>query len=614
MPTSGNRKNPAKFAEGYETHPMYEFARAYMDTLQSITRESAIDTLLHPIDSLLANKEALRNFFVKDSCYAEQMTAAELEDHNNSMNALFENDVEGILEYAPAASFNPVVGMSMPLHKNLLMNGIFDNGVISKYVAERPTITVSMEVRKLVTVGGKELDMWKDQLELSDAIRQSAPVVKVPIALPEFETTDILRDVFHATNLYDNLSIATYVSDVLVRSMVEEGDMIVDYTPPVIASDGTVTTPAVFTERAAEAADITDAQYVWKEINGQFGPAYGEYNRSIMYPVKVRVMTKAPDATAGTPAVYGETTDVIAGYMKKNKFMIQTSGNVVAIRMAARIDTASAMVQTPSFKWEEYTTPIEIADAIPINVTISPNEVKDIGALYGINQFTKVMSMIDLGLKNLKDDGIHDELDNSFLRLPENQKIARTFDFVPRESYADTHIEWREKTFMDALDDYTECLFQYLNDPNMTISVVGRPALIKKIVPKKDYTYQTPPNIGPVKLNFVKTVVNEQDFVYQFVSTDKMRGNDNLIIILNPRNTDRIMYRIYDYQTYVSNEVRNSVNYALPAIHAFERWKFFEYQPVQGRVKILNPSGLKEHYPNTDPIGKRAMNDLEVTP
>ena len=52
------------------------------------------------------------------------------------------------------------------------------------------------------------------------------------------------------------------------------------------------------------------------------------------------------------------------------------------------------------------------------------------------------------------------------------------------------------------------------------------------------------------------------------------------------------MYRIYDYQMYVSNEIRNASNPALPALHAFERFKMMEYQPVQGRIQILNPSGL----------------------
>jgi hypothetical protein len=92
-----------------------------------------------------------------------------------------------------------------------------------------------------------------------------------------------------------------------------------------------------------------------------------------------------------------------------------------------------------------------------------------------------------------------------------------------------------------------------------------------------------------------------------------MIGNNNLIVILNPRNTERIIYRIYDYQTYVSNEIRNAELYTLPAIHAFERWKFVEYQPVQGRIQIKNPSGLVDHEPNLDPIGTTARTDHAVT-
>ena len=53
-------------------------------------------------------------------------------------------------------------------------------------------------------------------------------------------------------------------------------------------------------------------------------------------------------------------------------------------------------------------------------------------------------------------------------------------------------------------------------------------------------------------------------------------------------------------------------NPALPAIHAFERWQFVEYQPVQGRIQILNPTGLTDIAPNTDPIGGRYMSDFNL--
>ena len=72
-----------------------------------------------------------------------------------------------------------------------------------------------------------------------------------------------------------------------------------------------------------------------------------------------------------------------------------------------------------------------------------------------------------------------------------------------------------------------------------------------------------------------------------------MRHTNELMIILNPKNTERIIYRLYDYQMYMSNEIRNSANPALPAIHAFERFLVKDMFPIQGRVLIKNPSGQK---------------------
>ena len=88
-------------------------------------------------------------------------------------------------------------------------------------------------------------------------------------------------------------------------------------------------------------------------------------------------------------------------------------------------------------------------------------------------------------------------------------------------------------------------------------------------------------------------VVTSDKRTYHFMGSDKMRGRQDLIVILCPHNSQRIVYRIYDYQMYVSNEIRNIQNPALPAIHAFERWKFFEYQPVQGKVHLLN-NGIED--------------------
>ena len=161
---------------------------------------------------------------------------------------------------------------------------------------------------------------------------------------------------------------------------------------------------------------------------------------------------------------------------------------------------------------------------------------------------------------------------------------------------------------MDKLDTCVTTMLQVLNDENVTVSIFGRPELIRKITPK-EYTYTTPASIGPVMLDYKKTVKTSDNRIYQFISSNKLRNDNNLIIILCPRNSNRVIYKIFDYQLYVGNEIRDTDNYQLPAVTAFERFLFVQYQPVQGRIQILNPSGLKEQIENENPIGDRALND-----
>lgn len=612
MPVVGKRPDMAQFAKSYENDPLHEYAATYLSNVKSIMEQHQIDVFSEPSKALMIEESAdtLKNFFIEDSCYRKGMTESEYADHVENMEQLFENDRSAVLEYAAATSFNPVLGLTYPIHKNIMMNCIFDNGVITKMVAGSPRFTISMETRMLVTPDGREIDFWKNQNDMTAAIDSTAPMKQVAIGLPELETTDILKDVFHATNRHDNLGIETYVSHVLVKSVLKAGEVAVEYTPATVGSDG-ATVPATFVE-TVKTEDGTEAEYTWKEVKATFAPYYGEYDRTIMQPLRVEVVTKL--ATETEPAETALVEDCISGYMKKNKFMLQTRGNITAIKMSTRLDTSTALLKTCEVKWSVRTDPVEIPNAIPINVPVAPEEVKDIGALYNVNQLTKIMSMIKTVLGNYKDDKIKEELDASFLRMPETDKIARTFDFAPRQGFYNDHVAWRNQTFMDALDSYVTVLLQVLRDPNMVITVIGRSDIIRKLTPNEGYSYQTPSSIGPIELDFVKTVVTQDKRVYQFVSTDKMIGNNNLIILLNPRNTERIIYRIYDYQTYVSNEIRNAELYTLPAVHAFERWKFVEYQPVQGRLQILNPSGLIDHKPNLDPIGKTARTDHAVTP
>ena len=590
MPVVGNRRSNS-MGNGYANDPITSYTESFIECAKDILNEG-VDLFTEPYKALniRSTRDALKDFFVSECCDPNEFTktnpanaAALIESAENDAAELFMNDMEGIRESTNLAAMNPVIGMTFPIHKNIMMNNVFDKGAIPKFVAREPKFTVSMEQRILVTPTGEEIDMFKEQYKMREAIDSAAPWKEVELSLPETESTDVLTTVNGTAG--DNLSIDSHISAVQVNIYLEEGD----------------TNPE--TGKKADSAGAVD---VWIPVNMRFTPSYGEIDRIIAEPFSL----KAKKNDSGVKEfVY---KDVITGFMRNNKFMLASSTGVVKkVKLAARLDTSNAQVNTCSVRWKVRTDIVEIPSAIPINTTVSPEEVKDLGALYNVNQLSKILSLMKSALGEYKDSTIKHELDVSFQNMPGTNKFATTFDFAPRQGYALDHVEWRHKTFMDYLDTVTTGLFQVLNDPNMTVSVFGAPDLIRKITPT-EYTYQTPSNIGPVELDFTKTVVTSDKRVYQFIASDKLRGNPNLIIVLCPRNTDRIIYRIYDYQMYVSNEIRNMANPSLPAIHGFERWKFVEYQPVQGRIQILNPTGLTNIQENTDPIGTSTMSDFNL--
>ena len=599
MATVGNRHSSANISAGYSMREMMPLAKELSDVAHDILNESGIDIYTNPYGALnlKSTRDTLCDMFVNESADPASMSMEEYNEHCADMREQFTNDCEALLEYAPMNQFNPVIGMTFPIHKNILMNNIFDKGAIPKFVAREPKFTLTMETRILVTPDGQEIDMFLEQNKMYAAIESTAPIKDTILDLPEKMTTNVLEETFDVPTGYSrdyNLSIESNISAVLVDAWCEVGDTYYD-----VDNDEEVT------------ADTAGTYPVWKKIIPiNFTPYYGEYDRICMG--RFVVVVPRSEAGDGSDVENEIITGTISGYTVKNMFNIVCDNDeVTKIKLSARIDTSSAMLRTCSVRWKTNTQIVEIPPAIPINTPISPEEVKDVGALYQVNQLNKILSMIKLSLGNYKDDKIHAFLDESFVRMPASNKLKATFDFAPREGYYSDHVEWRNKTFMDALDTHATYLLQVLNDPNMTITVIGNADLIRKITPT-EYTYQTPSNIGPVALEFQKTVVTSDRRVYNFISSDKLRDNKNLIVLLCPRNTERIVYRIYDYQLYVSNEIRNAVNPSLPAMHAFERFKLVEYQPVQARIKILNPTGQRTWVENDDPIGTNLMNNYTM--
>lgn len=567
----------------YRNDPLYAYGKAFTETCQSILTTENFDLFAEPAKAIRSRavKESLKDFFCNDFVNEADTTKTpeQIEDEIESVKEMFQNDMEGILaESSYMSEYSPMVGMALPIHKLILMNNVFaQGGGIQKVTAVQPSFTVSMERRILVTPDGKEIDMFLEQNKIAEAIDSTAPMVDFELTLPEQDTTDIVGQL--GGGVTDELSVETHVSGIYIENVyIAEGD-------PLPDENGWFSTKG----KIATAADA-GLKNVWYPVHLPFTPSYGGPNRLervLSRPVVIKYKANAE----GEEVVLKDT---LFGSMHANKItLISTQGNIKQVRLAAKLSTTNAMLDECSVRWKVDSDYVEIPEATPINTTITPEEVKDVAAMYDANQVTKIMSMTKTVLSEYKDMKIKQKLDASFARMDERTSFMGEFDFAVPEGYALDYVTYRQATFMDYFDDLVTQMLQVLNDMNMTVTIYGDPRIVRKITPT-EYTYQAPASIGPVTLDYTQTIVNTKDHrVYNFVGSDKLRNTNELMVILNPRNSERICYRIYDYQMYISNEIRNAANPALPAIHAFDRWLFYEFQPVQARVNILHPSGLR---------------------
>ena len=97
---------------------------------------------------------------------------------------------------------------------------------------------------------------------------------------------------------------------------------------------------------------------------------------------------------------FGETIEeIFSGTMEKDRLnIVALKGKVTNVRVTTSLDPANARATTCSVRWKEVTDIVEIPNAVPINTTVTPEEVKDINAMYNVNQVTKIMSLTKTAL------------------------------------------------------------------------------------------------------------------------------------------------------------------------------------------------------------------------
>lgn len=598
----------------YSQEPIYAAAKQYANVIKSIKSEAGRDIFRETATCLADDyaREAIKEFYMKDTFDPnDPMYKEDIEAQNEAYDdaqLYFENYVDCVNENQSINSQNPVIAMTPPVFKDILMNNIWNQGIIPKMVTDTPDITIEREIRWMITPEGERFDMFRQQYKISKALEAVRPMKS--IYLPNNTKAgdiDVLGRMFSVSKETEHFDSDINISGIVAPRLVKPGETIKKVLQLDLTDANTMeehTTNVVDYTNTSTSDEVVE-NAVW-EVRIPTTPGYGESSKAY-FNREVKISPAAADGTTVDTTVY------VSGFLQRDELTISVNdATVKGVVLSARQAASSGTIVSPTGEWERISRLEKIPEATHLVTTVSPEELKDIAALYNVNQITKHMSIFKTILENYRDDTVRNFLDDSFRKMPWREGFSFIFDMAPRDGYALDHVTWRKATFMDAVDTWVTKMLQVLNDPNMAVNFVGRADIIRKITPT-DYIYQSSQAMGPIPLDFVRTVTTTDNRNYQFVSCDKMRDNNNIIIILTPRNSERFMYRIYDYQTYVSNELRDPKNQNLPAISCFDRWRIFEYQAVQARCHVLNPTGYRTNLPAQDMFGStEGRNDWTI--
>ena len=160
----------------YSQEPIYAAAKQYANVIKSIKSEAGRDIFRETATCLADDyaREALKEFYMKDTFDAnDPMYRDNIEAQNEAYDdaqLYFENYVDCVNENQSINSQNPVIAMTPPVFKDILMNNIWNQGIIPKMVTDTPDITIEREIRWMITPEGERFDMFRQQYKISKAL------------------------------------------------------------------------------------------------------------------------------------------------------------------------------------------------------------------------------------------------------------------------------------------------------------------------------------------------------------------------------------------------------------------------------------------------------------
>lgn len=484
---------------------------------------------------------------------------------DNNIRAMFDNlnESAGTNGSLGITNLNAIIGLSLPVSKNILMNNMFLN-TLPTSVVDSKIVTKQFEVRRLVDPITREvIDLYSQQSKIFDTLFKSNPVKKITIEAGQ--TVDVVEELALGQNEnIDNVKVHT----VKVAVTLKEGDVL---------PDGSV---------ADSDKNDTEEELDIRLDDVQLNQTYND--PTLLHDIVFN----------------GRNLGQIVVTRRYNNITLLTQNDKIkSVEVLLVKDNSVLSSPPPRVEWEVKSEQISIDNMVHVATSYTPQTAYDHKTLHDVNILSTIVESTKTVLEDYKDAYIINGLEKDYKNMHPTQKISREVDFAAKDGFYGSIQDWINSIFMFSLDDVIDALFGIINDPNAEVLIYGRPGLISKVMPKNENgrisNYKGNGNGGSQNIEFAKTTFSTANRKTSYISSQKLNKkydsnlpNDDLILVLNPTN-ERTMYKLLEYQTYIGSDIKPAAAAHLPTVTAFDRFELIKFEAVQGRIKVLNPGGIR---------------------
>lgn len=518
--------------------------------------------------------EQMKDYFTENITQGIQFSSVEQEaQYIESARQLCENNiraaVNSINESATSnggfgvSTLNAISGHILPVTRAMLQNNMFYNSLDS-IVTDSKIINKDFEIRYLEDENtGKRIDISRNELEIYDIMKNSNPVKTLEISVGD--KVDIVQELGLGSR--ENITNVKIMS-VNITVDVEEGDLL---------PDGTTAT-----QKESNKQLTIPLQGLSLNVGYHKGEQLFE---DIMFngrPVGTLGVTKTDNVIQAISSDPDAISSIEISVVKDNSVLSTTP---------------------PSTRWEVRKQVVTIENHDVVSTSYTPTMIQDYKNLHNVDFVATAIETTRNVLESTKDEHIIRSLNSDFERMHRSQKQFTEVDFAGNGTFAGTPTEWIKDTFRRNLNNTIDQLIRVINDPNVEFLVYGRPALIAEVMPKENEALAThPKNIGGVQVEFEKVTYSIGGNKVHFISSRKLdrvyqngkwEENNDLMIILNPTNSNRTIYMLAEYQTYLGSDIRPMADANKPAITAINYYDLIKFEGVQGRMRCLNHLGVR---------------------